>query len=238
LSAAALRTVDFSSLDSVAVLSFPEQPEYPRLSRDLLRELRDHLHAVCSSSLFCGVVIAANSRSFAVGAKIEEVSALSGLAAFEFARLCQGFFQEIEFSPLPVVSAIRRFCLGGGLDLALACHGRVAAYDASFGCPGAALGLITGWGGTERLPRRVGRAAALQMLVTGERVPATQALALGLVDEIVPAADLVPTAVRAVRRISAAAERVKSSSSSRPSTLESGTGNGRLTTDDCDESFG
>jgi len=187
--------VDLSSNDSIAILSFPEQPEYPRLSRDVLRELSDQLLAVCSSGAFRGVVIAANSRSFAVGAKLEEVTALSGVAAFEFARLGQGICCEIARASLPVVAAIRGFCLGGGLDLALACHGRVAAYDSSFGSPGATLGLVTGWGGTGRLPRRVGRTAALQMLVTGERVPATQALTVGLVDELVPSADLMPAAL-------------------------------------------
>lgn len=196
--------MDLSSFDSIAVLSFPEQPGYPRLSRDVLRELREHVRAVCSSGVFGGFVIAANSHSFAVGAKIEEVSELSGRAGFEFARAGQGLFGEIERSPLPVVAAIRGFCLGGGLDLALACHGRVATYNSSFGYPGGSLGLVTGWGGTVRLSKRVGRVAAVQMFVTGERVPATQALTLGLVDELVPAADLTPAAARLVERLRAA----------------------------------
>lgn len=191
-------TVELSSSDSVAILSFPEQPEYPRLSRDVLGELRDHVHAVCSSGAFRGIVIASNSRSFAVGAKLEEVAELSGVDAFEFARFGQSVCRKVSQAPLPVVAAIRGFCLGGGLDLALACHGRVAAYDASFGSPGATLGLVTGWAGTCRLPRRVGRSAALQMLITGERIPATQALTAGLVDELAPAADLLPVALRRV----------------------------------------
>jgi enoyl-CoA hydratase len=193
--------VDLSSYDSVAVLSFPEQPEYPRLSCAVLAELRDQLRAVQAAGCFEGLIIAANAHSFAVGAQLEEVSRLNGLAALEFARLGQRLFGEIEGSPLPVVAAIRGFCLGGGLDLALACHGRVGAYNSSFAYPGGALGLMTGWGGTERLARLAGRAAALQMFVTGERVPATQALALGLVDELIPAADLLPAAVRAVQRL-------------------------------------
>ena len=98
-----------------------------------------------------------------------------------------------------MVAAIRGFCLGGGLDLALACHGRVAAYDASFGHPGAGLGLVTGWGGTQRLPRLVGKAAALQMFLTAERIPATQALTMGLVDALAPSSDLL-TAPRSARK--------------------------------------
>ncbi len=95
-----------------------------------------------------------------------------------------------------MVAAVRGFCLGGGLDLALACHARVATYDSSFGHPGPSLGLMTGWGGTQRVPRRVGKAEALRMLLTGERIPATQALTLGLVDELVPSADLIEAAAR------------------------------------------
>lgn len=194
--------MELSSSDSIAILSFSEQPEYPRLSINLLRELHAHLRAFCSSGAFRGVVIASNSRSFAVGASLEEVSELDGVAAFEFARFGQSVCRGIARSSLPVVAAIRGFCLGGGFDLALACHGRVAAYDASFGSPGATLGLVTGWGGTGRLPRRVGQTAALQMLITGDRTPAAQALTAGLVDELAPAADLVPAAVRHVRAVS------------------------------------
>jgi enoyl-CoA hydratase/carnithine racemase len=166
-----------------------------------MAELLEKLRAVQSAGCFEGLVIASNSHSFATGASVEEVSELSGLAAFEFAQFGQTVLRELASAAIPVVAAMRGFCLGGGLDLALACHGRVAAYGASFGCPGAALGLLTGWGGTQRLPRLVGKSAAAQMLVTGERVPATQALTLGLVDELVPSADLLAAAARRARSI-------------------------------------
>jgi enoyl-CoA hydratase len=164
----------------------------------VLQELREHLDSIRRANCFHGVVVASNAHSFSTGADLEEVAALDGLAAREFARLGQALFKEIERFPSPTVAAIRGFCLGGGLDLALACQARVGAYGASFGHPGPALGLITGWGGTERLPRRVGRAEALRMLVTGERVPAAQALTLGLLDELVPSAELEEAAVRRV----------------------------------------
>ena len=102
---------------------------------------------------------------------------------------------------MPVVAAIRGYCLGGGLDLALACHGRVATFDASFGHPGAALGLVTGWGGTQRLPRLIGKATALQMLLTADRIPATQALSMGLVDELTSSRDLIPLAAKRAEEI-------------------------------------
>ncbi len=142
------------------------------------------------------MVISANSRSFASGAEIGEIAALDALTAVGFAQLGQATFNTIARFPLPVVAAIRGYCLGGGLDLALACHARVATYDSTFAHPGAALGLIAGWGGAERLSRLVGKAAALELFLTGERVPATQALTMGLVDELAPSKDLITAAVK------------------------------------------
>jgi enoyl-CoA hydratase len=186
--------MDFSSYNSVAVLSFSAGTGYPRLSRAVLGQLAGLLREVQVSGLFRGVVIAASPRSFATGASIEEVASLEGAAARGFAQTGQILFDQVEHFPLPVVAAIRGFCLGGGLDLALACHARVATYDASFGHPGASLGLITGWGGTERLTRLIGRAAAIQLMLAAERIPASQALTLGLVDELVPSQDLLDAA--------------------------------------------
>ena len=188
--------MELTSHNSIAVLSFPPDAGYPRLTMEILAQLGDLLNEVKLSSLFQGVVIAANPRSFATGASLEEVASVEGVAARDFAQAGQLLFNRIANFPLPIVAAIRGYCLGGGLDLALACHARVATYDASFGHPGASLGLITGWGGTQRLTRLLGRAAATQLLLTAERVPATQALTLGLVDELVPSSDLLEASAR------------------------------------------
>jgi len=190
-----------SSLDSVAVLAFPEGETYPRLSRVVQAEIGEHLASIEGSGCFTGVVIAANSRSFATGAELEEITHLEGFAAREFARAGQALLRRIATFPLPVAAAIRGYCLGGALDLALACHSRVATHDSSFGHPGPTLGLMTGRGGTQTLPRLLGRTAALQILLTGERIPATQALTLGLVDELVPAADLIAAAAQRTLKI-------------------------------------
>jgi enoyl-CoA hydratase len=97
--------------------------------------------------------------------------------------------RTVANSPKPVVAAIRGYCMGGGLDLALACHKRIASSDAVFAHPGGSLGIITGWGGTQRLPRLIGRSRALELLVTGRRLDAEEAFACGLVQTI--ATDLV-----------------------------------------------
>ncbi|MBZ5543137.1 MAG: enoyl-CoA hydratase/isomerase family protein [Acidobacteriia bacterium] len=192
--------MELYSHNSAAVLTFPPGEGYPRLTRAVLVELVNILNIIERDKVFHGIVIAAHGESFATGADVEEIVKLRGIGAQEFARAGQAVFEKIARFPLPVVAAVRGYCLGGGLDLALACHARVATYDASFGHPGAALGLLTGWGGTQRLPRLIGKAQALHMLLTGDRVPATQALTLGMVDELVPSEDLIAAAARRAAR--------------------------------------
>jgi enoyl-CoA hydratase len=193
--------MEFSSHNNVSVLAFPTSGEYPRLSLAVLAEIDELLSEIRGAGIFSGVVVLANDRSFATGAEIEEVKAVDGVRAREFADRGQSVCRRIETFPLPVVAAIRGYCLGGGLDLALACHGRVASFDASFGYPGAALGLLTGWGGTQRLSRLLGKAAAMQVFLTGERIPATQALSMGLVDKLVASRDLLSTAAKRVEAL-------------------------------------
>jgi len=130
------------------------------------------------------LVFAGNNKFFSVGADLNEIARLSGPEAYEFSRLGQDLMNAIEHFPAPVYAAMEGHCMGGGLDLALACHRRIAAPNAVFGHRGAALGLITGWGGTQRLPRLVGKSIALQMFVTAEKVSAQRALTLGLVETV------------------------------------------------------
>lgn len=188
--------MQLESRNDVVILSFPEEPLYPRLGTAALEELSDLLTAISKESVVRGVVIAANSCSFATGANIDEISALDAIRACEFARKGQALCRRIRCFPKPLVAAIRGFCSGGGLDLALACHGRIAAYNSSFSYPGGALGLITGWGGTQSFPRKFSKATAFELLLTGERIPATQAISLGLVDELASSCDLVNAAVQ------------------------------------------
>ncbi len=130
------------------------------------------------------LVIAGNDRFFSAGAELEEIAALYGSTAYEFSKMGQELMRTIDQFPAPVYAAVSGYCMGGGLDLALACHHRIASPHAIFGHRGAALGLITGWGGTQRLPRLVGKARALEMFLAAEKIPATRALSIGLIDAI------------------------------------------------------
>jgi enoyl-CoA hydratase len=128
------------------------------------------------------LVITGNDRFFSAGAELGEIGALDGPTAYEFSKMGQALMAKIECFPAPVYAAISGYCMGGGLDLALACRHRIASPSAVFGHRGAALGLITGWGGTQRLPRLIGKGHALAMFVAAAKVGARQAFDLGLVD--------------------------------------------------------
>jgi enoyl-CoA hydratase/carnithine racemase len=140
------------------------------------------------------VVITGNEKFFSAGADLNELSQLTAAQAFEFSREGQALMMVIDQFPGPVIAAIRGYCMGGGMDLALACDYRIAAPTAVFGHRGASLGVITGWGGTQRLPLLIGKARAMQMFLLAEMVKADEALDIGLVDAI--ADDPITHAVR------------------------------------------
>jgi enoyl-CoA hydratase len=137
----------------------------------------------------------AGGRAFAAGADIGELAeAVTPETGRALALRGQEVFRRIETLGKPVIACIQGFALGGGCELAMACTLRIAADDSRLGQPEVKLGLIAGYGGTQRLPRLVGRSAALKLLLTGEIINAQEALRIGLVDEVVPAAELMARA--------------------------------------------
>ncbi|MGC2109872.1 MAG: enoyl-CoA hydratase/isomerase family protein [Candidatus Korobacteraceae bacterium] len=130
------------------------------------------------------LVIAGNVHFFSAGADLNEIAALTGPKALRFAHMGQRLMNAVANFPAPTTAAVHGYCMGGGLDLALACDRRIATPHAIFGHRGAALGLITGWGGTQRLSRLIGKARALQMLLAAEKVQAPRAWQIGLVNAV------------------------------------------------------
>ncbi len=130
------------------------------------------------------LVITGNAHFFSAGADLNQIAEIHGAEAFRFAQMGQRLMNLVAGFPAPTIAAVHGYCMGGGLDLALACSRRIAGPHAIFGHRGAALGLITGWGGTQRLPRIVGKARALQMFLAAEKLHAREALACGLVEAI------------------------------------------------------
>jgi enoyl-CoA hydratase len=154
------------------------------LSTSTLSSLETAFTALSAREDITAVIFTGTGDVFASGADIRELQALTPDAARRFARRGQNLFQSIAESRQLTVAAVNGYCMGGGLDLALACRVRVASPGAVFAHPGSRLGIITGWGGTQRLPRLVGAARALEMFATARRLSAEEALEFGLVSHV------------------------------------------------------
>ena len=186
---------DLEQLDSVRVLRLKSDDGTNRLTRACVLALIDVFVDLAREAK--PLIIAGSERFFSAGADLREIMALTGPEALEFSRMGQTLMNAIERFPSPVYAAISGYCMGGGLDLALACHRRIASPNAVLAHRGAALGLITGWGGTQRLPRLVGKANALEIFVAAEKVAAGDAMSYGLVDAV--AENPVAEAVRQIQ---------------------------------------
>lgn len=172
---------DIEERDAVSVLRIISADGTNRLSRVCVCALTEAIEQLADDPR--PLIITGNQKFFSSGADLNEIVAL-GSDAFEFARMGQRLMRAVDEFPAPVCAAVYGYCMGGGLDLALACDYRIAHPHAVFGHRGAALGLITGWGGTQRLPRLVGKAKALQMFVAAEKIGAPIAFQIGLVNRI------------------------------------------------------
>lgn len=155
-----------------------------RLSRARVVALTQAVQQLAASANAKALIITGNEHFFSAGADLNEIAALTGAEAYDFATIGQALTNAVARFPSATYAAVRGYCMGGGLDIALACRYRLAHPHAVFGHRGAALGLITGWGGTQRLPRLIGKARALEMFVAAEKLNANRALQIGLVDGI------------------------------------------------------
>lgn len=193
----------------VALLTINRADKLNALNRTLLSELALALDEVAGNEGVRALVITgAGSKAFVAGADIAEIAALDDdEAGEEFARYGQGVFSQIERLTIPVIMAINGYALGGGCELALCGDIRIAADNAQLGQPEVNLGVIPGYGGTQRLARLIGRDRAKAIIFTGERVGAEEAYRLGLVDRIVPQAELVDEAVNMARNLASKAPR-------------------------------
>jgi enoyl-CoA hydratase/carnithine racemase len=155
-----------------------------RLSRERVLALTKAVRSLHQSTDTKPLVICGNNKFFSAGADLNEISILTGPEAFAFGKMGQELMLAIDRFPAITIAAIDGYCMGGGLDLALACDLRIASPHSIFGHRGAALGIMTGWGGTQRLPGLIGKSRALQMFLAAEKLHAKEALACGLIDQI------------------------------------------------------
>lgn len=170
--------------DAFAVIRFNRPAQRNPLSKSTLQDLKTALSELLDRDRVKAIIFTGTGDVFASGANIRELTQLDSASALEFSQLGQRLFQTIaEAKPL-TIAAINGYCMGGALDLALACDVRIASPTAVFAHPGARLGIITGWGGTQRLPRLIGRTRALELFATARRLTAAEALAMGLVTAV------------------------------------------------------
>lgn len=181
--------------DGIATVTINRPEKLNALNRDVINDLRhfgESLHH--ESDIRAVILTGAGTKAFAAGADIAELTQVTTRKeAIRVALWGQEGFDWIESSPKPVIAAVNGFALGGGCELALACHFRIAAEPAKFGQPEVKLGLCPGYGGSVRLPRVIGRGRALELLITGETIDAAEAYRIGLVNRVVTQERLIPT---------------------------------------------
>ena len=188
--------------DRIAWVTLNRPEKLNALNNQVLQDL-EQTFATLEEDPEVGVVIVtgAGEKAFVAGADISELKSLDTAGARTQALRGQAVLQRIESMPKPVIAAVNGFALGGGCELALACHIRIASENARFGLPEVSLGIIPGYGGTQRLPRLVGKGVALDMILSGDMVPAADALRMGLVSRVVALADLKAAAEKLARTI-------------------------------------
>jgi enoyl-CoA hydratase len=181
--------------DGVVTLTMNRPAKLNALNADTIADLDSAFREVETDPSVRGLIITgAGEKAFVAGADINELAASEPVRAVDLALRGQRLFRRLELMGKPSVAAINGFALGGGLELAMACTVRIASQNARMGQPEVKLGIIAGYGGTQRLPALVGRGRALELLLTGEMIDATEAHRIGLVNHVVPQVDIMPFA--------------------------------------------
>ena len=188
--------------DFIATVTINRPEKLNALNRQTLEELSQFLEQIEQDAQVKGVLLTgAGEKSFVAGADLQEIRKLDAEAAIAFARFGQNLFRRIERFTKPVVALVNGYALGGGCELAMACHFRLASENARFGQPEINLGIIPGYGGTQRLPRLVGKGRALEILLTGDMIDAQEAWRIGLVNHVVPADKLIEEGKKILHKI-------------------------------------
>jgi enoyl-CoA hydratase len=179
----------------IATVSIARPDKLNALDEHTIRELGEVVREITADEAVRGIILTGvGEKAFVAGADIAELAKMTPLHGVEISRLGQQVFRALEISRKPVLAAVNGFALGGGCELALACHLRIASDNARFGLPEVKLGIIPGYGGTLRLPRIVGKGRALELILTGEMIDAQEAHRIGLVNRVFPKESLLQEA--------------------------------------------
>jgi enoyl-CoA hydratase len=178
--------------DHILTITINRPDKLNAINRDVMSDLDEVVTEIyANKEIRSAILTGAGPKAFVAGADISEFLRLSREEGQAMSAKGHGIFFRIEHSPKPIVAAVNGFALGGGCELAMACHFRVCSVNAKFGQPEVNLGLIPGYGGTQRLPQLIGKARALELMLTGALIDAQEALRLGLVNHVVPQEELL-----------------------------------------------
>ena len=196
------QTLLFEIKDGIAFVTVNRPDKLNALNDQVMLELADAADRIATDSAIKGAILTGSGpKSFVAGADIGDLSRQGPFDGKARAQRGQAVLRRLETSGKPIIAAINGFALGGGCELAMACHIRIASENAKFGQPEVKLGIAPGYGGTQRLPRLVGKGVALQLILTGDMIDAQEAYRIGLVNKIVPAADLLAESEKMMRAI-------------------------------------
>jgi enoyl-CoA hydratase len=190
----AYELLTFDVADRIATITVNRPDKLNALNDAVMDELRTAIAEARRRPDVGAILLTGAGRAFVAGADFSELVVQSAIEGKARAQRGQRVFRRFETSPKPTLAAVNGFALGGGCELAMACHMRIASDTAKFGQPEVKLGIVPGYGGSQRLPRLVGKGRALQLLLTGEMIDAAEALRIGLVNRVVPATELITVA--------------------------------------------
>jgi enoyl-CoA hydratase len=197
-----LENLKFSSEDNIGIIKINRPDKLNALNEQTLQELNNLLKEIKENdSVYVVIITGSGEKAFVAGADIMELNKLDATSGENFAKFGQSVFDAVENLGKPVIAAVNGYALGGGCELALACHFRIASENAVFGQPELKLGVIPGYGGTQRLARQVNSGRALQIILTGEMVSAGDAEKFGLVNAVYPAEKLIDEAKKIAGKI-------------------------------------
>ena len=190
------QTLLTSLQNGILIITINRPDKLNALNKEVFTDLNNVVDEIAqSAAIQSAIIIGSGSKAFVAGADITEFNGLSNEEAKALSKKGQAVFFKIENSAKPIIAAVNGFALGGGCELAMACHFRLAATHAKFGQPEVNLGLIPGYGGTQRLTQLVGKGRAIELLISGNMVDADTALQYGLVNYVVPADELLNKAI-------------------------------------------
>ncbi|HKR55591.1 MAG TPA: enoyl-CoA hydratase-related protein [Gemmatimonadales bacterium] len=196
------QTLLFEVKDGVAVVTINRPDKLNALNDQVMAELADAAERIATDPAIKGAILTgAGPKSFVAGADISDLAKQGPFDGKARAMRGQGVLRRLETCGKPVIAAVNGFALGGGCELAMACHIRIASENAKFGQPEVKLGIAPGYGGTQRLPRLVGKGVAMQLILTAEMIDAAEAYRIGLVNKVVPANELMAETEKMLRGI-------------------------------------